>query len=86
MDAVSECAQALVDELSLPEALPLGLSLPHPLTTGKIHKPQLRAPYIPCKSAIGVYKSAPTLHGPGTLCSVIPDIDMVTSSSNHMRS
>ena len=50
MNAVSKCAQALVDELGFPQALPLGLCLPHPLTARKVHQPQLGAPHIPCDS------------------------------------
>jgi hypothetical protein len=48
MDAVSKGTQALVDELGFPEALPLGLSLAHPLTPCQIHQPQLGPPHIPC--------------------------------------
>lgn len=48
MNAVPQGTQALVDELRLPEALPLGLRLAHPLTARQVHKPQLGPPHIPC--------------------------------------
>ena len=48
MNAVPESTQALVDELGFPEALPLGLSLTHPLTPRQIHQPQLGPPDVPC--------------------------------------
>ena len=48
MDAVPQGTQALVDELGLPQAFPLGLSLTHPLAACQVHQPQLGPPYIPC--------------------------------------
>lgn len=50
VDAVPQGTQALVDELGLPQPLPLGICLAHPLTPGQVHQPQLAAPHIPCTS------------------------------------